>query len=178
MLRIGDPMPTFSLPGVDDRTYSPEDFRDAEILVVIFSCNHCPYVKAYEDRMIRIAKDYADRGVQFVLINANDPEQYPDDSFDNMKLRAREKGYPFPYLFDASQNVPRAFGAGRTPEVFVFDRDRRLRYRGAIDDAWDDPGAVKQAYLRQALDALLRGQEPPVTETPAVGCTIKWRRSG
>ncbi|MCF6191690.1 MAG: thioredoxin family protein [Candidatus Hydrothermae bacterium] len=178
MLRIGDPMPTFSLPGVDDHTYSPEDFRDSEILVVIFSCNHCPYVKAYEDRMIQIAKDYADRGVQFVLINANDPEQYPDDSFENMKIRAREKGYPFPYLFDASQDVPRAFGAGRTPEVFVFDRDRRLRYRGAIDDAWDDPGAVKRAYLRETLDALLRGQEPPVTETPAVGCTIKWRRSG
>ncbi len=178
MLRIGDPLPTFSLPGVDDRTYTPEDFRDAEILVVIFSCNHCPYVKAYEDRMIQIAKDYVDRGVRFVLINANDPEQYPDDSFENMKIRAREKGYPFPYLYDASQDVPRAFGAGRTPEVFVFDRERRLRYKGAIDDAWDDPQAVKRAYLREALDALLRGQEPPVTETPAVGCTIKWRRSG
>ena len=173
MLRIGDAAVDFSLPGVDGKTYTLKDFSK-KLLAVVFSCNHCPYVHAWEDRIIQIAKDYADV-LDMVLINANDPEQYPEDSFDNMRKRAQEKGYPFPYLFDASQQVPRAYGATRTPEVFLFDQERKLRYHGAVDDS-TDPNAVKQHYFRDAVEALLKGEDPPVAETPPVGCTIKWRR--
>lgn len=172
MLRIGDQAPDFSLPGVDGKTYSLKDFQK-KLLAVVFSCNHCPYVHAWEDRIIQIARDYADQ-VDFVLINANDPTQYPEDSFEHMKTRAQEKGYPFPYLYDESQRVPRAYGASRTPEVFLFDERRTFRYHGAVDDN-TDPAAVKTHYLRDAIEALLSGQEPPVTDTPPVGCTIKWR---
>jgi len=173
LLRIGDAAVDFSLPGVDGKTYHLKDFSK-KLLAVVFSCNHCPYVHAWEGRIIQIARDYGDV-LDMVLINANDPEQYPEDSFDNMKKRAEEKGYPFPYLFDASQQVPRAYGATRTPEVFLFDEARKLRYHGAVDDN-TDPSAVKQHYLREAIEALLRGEDPPVAETPPVGCTIKWRR--
>ena len=165
----------FHLPGVDGKDYSPDNFADKEVLVIIFSCNHCPYVQAWEDRMIQIQRDYADKGVQLIAISANDPEQYPDDSFPKMKERAQEKGFNFPYLFDETQEVARAYGAERTPEVFVFDRDRRLRYHGAIDDNYEDPNAVQRHYLREALDAILAGKDPEITETPPVGCTIKWK---
>ncbi len=165
----------FNLPGVDGKNYSPNDFADKEVLAVIFSCNHCPYVRAWEDRMIQIQRDYADKGVQLIAISSNDPEQYPDDSFPKMKERAQEKGFNFPYLFDETQEVARAYGAERTPEVFVFDRDRRLRYHGAIDDNYEDPNAVQRHYLREALDAILAGKDPEITETPPVGCTIKWK---
>ncbi len=174
-LRIGDPAIPFRLPGTDGREHALDDYADRQAVVVIFSCNHCPYVRAWEDRMVAIQRDYAPRGVQFLVISSNDPEQYPEDSFDRMKERAREKGYNFPYLFDATQEVARAYGAQRTPEVFVFDRDRRLRYHGAIDDHYEDPKQVRRHYLREALDAVLAGGEPAVPQTPPVGCTIKWR---
>lgn len=174
-LKLHDPAPDFALPGVDGQTHALGDYADKDVLVVIFSCNHCPYVRAWEGRMVQIQTDYADQGVQFVAINANDPEKYPEDSFEKMVERARERGFNFPYLHDASQEVARAYGATRTPEVFVFDRQRRLRYHGAIDDNYEDPAAVRRPYLRQALDALLADQDPPVPETPPVGCTIKWK---
>lgn len=174
-LVIGAPAPDFSLPGVDGKTYSLASCDDAPVLVVFFSCNHCPYVQAYENRLIGLQREFGPRGVRFVAINANDVESYPQDSFPRMVERAREKGFNFPYLFDASQDVARAYGAQRTPEVFVFDAQRRLRYRGGIDDSWDNPAAVRRTPLRDAIVALLEGREPNPTTTPAVGCTIKWK---
>ena len=174
-LRIGDKAIPFDLPGVDDKNHALSDYDDKPIVAVIFSCNHCPYVRAWEDRMIQIQADYADKGVQLIAINANDVKKYPADSFENMKIRAAEKGFNFPYLYDASQEVPRAYGATRTPEVFLFDADRRLRYHGAIDDNFENPHAVRQHYLRDAIEALLAGEEPAVDWTPPVGCTIKWK---
>ncbi len=174
-LAIGATAAPFSLIGVDDRTHSLADHTDKAALVVIFSCNHCPYVRAWEDRMIALQADYAARGVQFLVISANDPAKYPDDDFSAMKQRAAEKGFNFPYLFDETQAIARAYGATRTPEVFVFDSSRTLRYHGAIDDNHENPAAVTRHYLREALDAVLSGTQPATTQTAPVGCTIKWR---
>jgi peroxiredoxin len=174
-IKIGDNAIPFTLPGVDDKEHALSDYKDAEALAVVFSCNHCPYVRAWEDRMVQIQSDYADKGVQFLAINSNDIRRYPEDSFPKMKERALEKGFNFPYLFDDSQEVPRAYGAERTPEVFLFDQSGVLRYHGAIDDNYDNPNAVKKHYLRDALDAILAGGTPPAQETTPVGCTIKWK---
>ncbi len=174
-IKTGERALDFELPGVDDKNHSLSSYSDKNIVVVIFSCNHCPYVRAWEDRMIGIQRDYADKGVQLIAINSNDDAKYPEDGFEAMKERAAAKGFNFPYLRDESQQVALAYGAERTPEVFVFDKDRRLRYHGAIDDNYEDPGAVERHYLREALDALLRGENPPVEETQPVGCTVKWK---
>lgn len=174
-LSIGDKAIPFELPGVDDQLHSLADYADKQAVVVVFSCNHCPYVRAWEDRMVQIQADFGDKGVQLVAINANDTVKYPDDSLPKMKVRSREKGFNFPYLFDESQEVARHYGAERTPEFFVFDSGGVLRYHGALDDNYDDPGAVKQEYLRRALEAVLAGQTPTSAETSAVGCTIKWK---
>ncbi|OGO16366.1 MAG: alkyl hydroperoxide reductase [Chloroflexi bacterium RBG_16_48_8] len=174
-LKIGDRVIPFTLPGVDDKNHSLSDYVDAQALAVIFSCNHCPYVRAWEDRMVQIQADYADRGVQFLVINSNDVNRYPDDSFPKMKVRAEEKNFNFPYLFDESQEIPRLYGAERTPEVFLFDSSGVLQYHGAIDDHYDNPSEVKVLYLRDALDAVLAGETPLVQETTPVGCTIKWK---
>ena len=174
MLELGDPAPAFRLPGVDGRTYSLEGLADKQVLVVIFSCNHCPYVQAYEDRMVAIQRDYRDRGVQLIAINSNDDVNYPEDRFERMVERAKSKAYNFPYLRDAAQDVAKAYGATHTPHLFVFGQDRRLRYTGKIDDAWQNPTAVKRHYLREALDALLGGAAPVEAKTHAIGCTIKW----
>ncbi len=174
-LKIGDKAIPFKLIGVDDQQHALSDYADKAAVAVIFSCNHCPYVRAWEDRMIQIQADYADKGVQLIAINANDATKYPDDSFPKMKERAQEKGFNFPYLYDETQEVARAYGAERTPEVFLFDGEGILRYHGAIDDNYEDPNAVQHHYLRDALDAVLAGQDPPVAETPPVGCTIKWK---
>jgi peroxiredoxin len=174
-LKPGDQSIPFTLPGVDDKQHALADYADKEAVAVIFSCNHCPYVRAWEDRMVQIQADYAGKGVQLIAINSNDARKYPDDSFPKMKGRAREKGFNFPYLYDESQAIGRAYGAGRTPEVFLFDKSGTLRYHGAIDDNYDDPYAVRNHYLRDALDAILAGQAPATAETPPVGCTIKWK---
>ncbi|MBN1489873.1 MAG: thioredoxin family protein [Phycisphaerae bacterium] len=174
-LEVRATLPDFSLPAVDGHTISASDFAEKRALVVIFSCNHCPYVKAYEDRILEIQRDYADKGVQFVLICSNDAEKYPEDSFENMKKHAAMKGYNFPYLHDESQAVARAFGAEKTPHLFVFDADRRLAYEGRIDDNLEDPAAVTRHYLREALDAIVAGEPVSESSTFAVGCTIKWK---
>lgn len=173
-LHAGDPAPDFSLPGVDGQTYSLQDFAAKPVLVVIFSCNHCPYVQAYEDRLLAVQRDYADRGVQLVAVNSNDDANYPEDGFEQMVARAHARAYNFPYLRDASQEVARAYGATHTPQLFVFDRSRRLRYTGKIDDNWQRPQAVARRYLREALDAVLQEREPAEPMTHAIGCTIKW----
>lgn len=173
-MKIGDSIIDFSLPGVDGKVYSLSSFEKGKPIAVVFWCNHCPYVKAWEDRMIKIGTEYKGR-VQFVLINANDPKRYPEDSFENMKKRAQEKGYPFPYLYDESQEVPKKYGAQRTPEVFLFDQNWKLVYHGAIDDNWEDEKKVKTRYLIDAISLLLQNKEPSIRETAPVGCTIKWK---
>ena len=174
-LRIGEKVLPFNLRGVDGANHSLEEYSGKEALAVIFSCNHCPYVRAWEDRMVKIQRDYAPKGVQLIAINANDDTKYPEDSFQNMKERAREKHFNFPYLRDQSQEVARAYGAERTPEVFLFDKTANLRYHGAIDDNYDDPTAVKVNYLRNALDAVLSGTPLEIRETKPVGCSVKWK---
>jgi len=174
-LKIGDEAISFNLPGVDGTNHALSEYSGKAAVAVIFSCNHCPYVRAWEDRMVQIQADYAPRDVQLVAINANDASKYPEDSFSKMKERAREKHFNFPYLRDESQEVARAYGAERTPEVFLFDKAHTLRYHGVIDDNYDDPAAVKAKYFRDALDAVLTGTQPATTETKPVGCTIKWK---
>lgn len=173
-LQPGDQAPDFSLPAVDGKTYSRASFAAKPALVIVFSCNHCPYVQAYEDRLIAIQRDYADRGAQVVAINSNDDRNYPEDSFEEMTKRAKRKGFNFPYLRDASQAVARAYRATHTPQLFVFDRHRRLSYTGKIDDNWQQPQAAKAHYLRDAIEAVLRDSSPAVPTTHAIGCTIKW----
>jgi peroxiredoxin len=172
-LGLGAPAPDFDLPGVDGKKYSLASFKDKPVLVVIFSCNHCPYVKAYEDRMVSIQRDYAAKGVQFVAINSNDDKAYPEDSFPEMVKRTKEKGFNFPYLRDEPQRVVEAYGGVCTPHVFAFDRGRRLRYRGRIDDSKEEP-KVTTHDLRNALDDLLEGKAVRVPDTRPFGCSIKW----
>jgi peroxiredoxin len=172
-LAIGAEAIPFDLPGVDGSQHSLEQYADKPVLVVVFTCNHCPSAVAWEDRLIQLQRDYADRGVAFVAINANDPVKYPGDNFDAMVERAQTHEYPYPYLQDLPQSTARAYGAQRTPEVFVFDAGRRLVYHGAPDDN-REAEQVGRHYLRDAIVAALAGQPAPVAETPAVGCTIKW----
>jgi peroxiredoxin len=174
-MKIGDEFIPFDLEGVDGRTHSSAAYTGRKAVAVIFSCNHCPYVRAWEERMVQIQADYASQNVQLVAVSANDAEKYPQDSLPAMKARAEEQGFNFPYLYDESQAIAQAYGATRTPEVFLFDEQRNLRYHGAIDDNYEEPAAVRHHYLRDALDAILAGQEPAVSETPPVGCTIKWK---
>jgi peroxiredoxin len=172
-LALGSEAPEFALKGVDGAEHALADYGDAAVLVLVQSCNHCPYVLAWEGRMSAIQRDYADNGVVLVAINSNDSERYPGDSFAAMVGHANEEGFPCDYLHDPEQTVAHALGSERTPEVFVFDRDRRLVYHGAIDDNRDE-SAAGTAYLRNALDAVLAGETPSPADTPPVGCSVKW----
>lgn len=174
-LKIDDQIVEFELVGTDDASHSASEFEEKKILVVIFTCNHCPYAKAYQDRIIAVQMDYAGKGVQIVAINSNDDSKYTEDSFEGMKTRAKEKGFNFPYLHDETQDIARAYGAKATPHVFVFDSSRKLKYAGAIDDNWEKPEEAKSHYLRNALDAILAGNDVLVKGTMPVGCTIKWK---
>lgn len=175
-LQIGQPAPDFTnLPGVDGDDYSLGDF-DGEVLVVTFGCNHCPYVQATVDRLIELQDEFGGKGVDFTMINANDAVNYPEDSFEKMQEYAEEWGLNFPYLRDDSQQVAKAYGANKTPENFVFDAERKLQYRGRIDDNWQEPDQVQRRDLRNALEALLSGETPEVQEADAIGCTIKWKK--
>jgi hypothetical protein len=142
----------------------------------MFTCNHCPYVQAYEGRLIAIQRDTLDRGVRLVAINSNEAKNYPEDDFPKMIRRAMEKGYNFPYLRDESQAVADAYGAHCTPEIFLLDGERRLRYTGRIDDDWQQPQKVQSHNLREAIEALLTGKTIPKPETHTIGCTIKWAK--
>jgi peroxiredoxin len=173
-IALGTEAPRFELPGVDGRDHSLDDYADAHLLVLIQSCNHCPYVQAWEGRMIDLQREFGDRSVRIVAVNSNDAGSHPEDSFDEMRARAEREGFNFDYLYDEPQAIARGLGAERTPEVFVFDRERRLRYHGAIDDSRDETD-VSQRYLRNAIETLLAGGEPDVKETPPVGCTVKWK---
>jgi peroxiredoxin len=168
-LALGDPAPAFRLPGTDGRTYSLADYEGTPVAVV-FSCCHCPYVIAWEDRLNEIARDYEGRAA-LVAVNSND---HLGDSFEDMRRRADAKGFVFPFLRDESQETAHAYNAARTPEVFLFDSRHRLAYHGAPDsDHADDARA--EPWLRQALEAVLAGEAPGVAETPPVGCTVKYR---
>jgi len=168
--------PDFNLPGVDGENYSLNRFSEKSILVIIFSCNHCPYVKAYEDRIIALQTEFQDKGVAFVAINANETKLHPEDTFEKMVIRAREKKFNFPYLRDEDQKVAEAYGAHYTPEIFLFDAKRQLQYTGKIDDNWQNPKEVKVQYLRDAILAVLTGSQIASPETHAIGCTIKWAK--
>lgn len=175
-LQIGSAIPIFKLPSVDGNIYSLDSFTDKHALILIFSCNHCPYVQAYENRIKEIQRDYDGKNVSVIAINSNDAEKYPEDSFEEMKRRASANKFNFLYLRDEDQSVARSFDASHTPEVFLFDKERKLVYHGKIDDNWQDEQKVKTKYLRNALDELLNGEEISVPETYSIGCTIKWKR--
>jgi len=172
---LGTPCPDVRLPSVEGTVVARDDFRDKTALVVLFICNHCPYVQAVEDRIIALAREYGPRGVQFVGVCANDPAGYPDDAPRKLLARWREKAYGFPYLVDASQSVAKAFGAVCTPDIYVYDRARRLAYHGRIDDNWQEPAKVRRRELAAALDALLAGAAPVSEQLHAIGCSIKWK---
>jgi peroxiredoxin len=174
-IAIGDAAPAFELPDTSGETHRlGEPSAEAAATVVYWTCNHCPYALAWQERLHSAARDYADRGVRFLAINSNDASRYPGDSPEAMRERVEsEGGWPHPFLHDESQAVARSFGAERTPDVFVFDGDLRLRYRGAPDDDYDDPSRDAR-WLREALDAVLAGEAPTRPETEPVGCTIKW----
>jgi peroxiredoxin len=174
-LQIGQSAPDFDLPGVDGRNYSLASFADAKVLIVVFSCNHCPYVVGSEDRIKALHADYAPKGVAMVAVNSNETDNHPTDSFEHMVERAKARGFGFPYVRDDSQDVARAYGGLRTPHFFVFDADRKLRYTGRMDDNPRQPGKETTRELRDALDALLAGDEPPVPVTNPIGCNVKWK---
>jgi peroxiredoxin len=174
-IRIGDRAPQFELPNVDGEAHSVSEPSGDAATVVYWTCNHCPYALAWHDRLLDVARDYSDLGVRILAVSSNDAEGYPQDGPEAMRERVeREGGWPHPYLYDESQDVARAFGAERTPDVFVFDSDLKLRYRGAPDADYEDSDQ-NAVWLREALDAVIEGREPERAETPPVGCTIKWR---
>jgi peroxiredoxin len=182
MVELGGAAPPFDLPAANpevDRGGAAhrrlDDYAGAEALVVAFTCNHCPYARHVEAALISVARDYAARNVQVVAVSPNDPAQYPEDSFASMAARARAQGYPFPYLYDESQDVARAYGAVCTPDLFVFDRDRRLVYRGRLDETRPGAGTATGRELRAALDQLLETGAVTLEQYPAIGCNIKWR---
>ncbi len=182
MTQLGQPAPTFTLPtanpNADDLEgglRSLDDYAEAEALVIVFMCNHCPYVKHVEDALIAAAREYQERNVQFIGICSNDVERYPDDSFERMADRARDKGYPFPYLHDESQDVARSYQATCTPDFFVYDNDRTLVYRGRFDETRPNQGKATGRDLRQALDELLDDGTVHIEQKPSMGCNIKWK---
>lgn len=176
MLELGAAAPTFALPDTSGKVVSLDDFQEAKGLLVVFMCNHCPYVVHVQHELAAIGREYGPKGIAMVGINANDAAAYPDDSFVRMGEEARRVGYPFPYLYDATQAVAKAYRAACTPDFFLFDGDRRLVYRGQMDDA--RPGRdmpVTGRDLRRALDALLAGQPISGEQLPSMGCNIKWQ---
>jgi len=173
MVALGGPCPDFALPGVDGKVWHRDDFH-APVLLVAVMCNHCPYVQAVDGRLNALAKAFTGR-CDVVGINANDAEAYPEDGFDAMRSRARALGFVFPYLHDETQAFAKALGAVCTPEFFVYDVDRKLRYRGRLDDNWQDARRVTRQELRMAIDALLSGQPVPEPQRPSMGCSIKWK---
>ncbi len=172
---LGSPAPDFSLPGTDGQTYSLEDFSHADVLVVMFICNHCPYVKAVLDRLVHMANEFDPSDAAFVAISSNDVERYPDDSPEKMAELAEEKEFPFPYLYDESQEVARAYQAVCTPDFFVYDSERKLAYAGRLDDNWKEADKVTRQELKQAVVALLDGRRPSREQHPSMGCSIKWK---
>lgn len=173
---IGSMATDFNLKNVDDKMVSLKDYKDAKGFIVIFTCNHCPYAVAYEDRINALDKKYKTKGYPVVAINPNDPKKQKEDSFELMKVRAKEKGFTFPYLFDDGQKIYPQYGATKTPHVYILQKSEKgnvVKYIGAIDDNYGDESAVKEKYVENAVDALLQNKEVKVTTTKAIGCSIK-----
>jgi peroxiredoxin len=176
MLALGTPAPDFRLPDTQGRTVSLVDFKDAPALLVMFICNHCPYVQHVRSELVKLSKDYQARGVAVVGINANDAEAYPDDSPEKMREEAARWGYGFPYLLDATQETAKAYRAACTPDFFLFNKDRKLVYRGQLDDSRPSNGIpLTGKDLRAALDAVLAGKAVTGQQRPSMGCNIKWK---
>lgn len=179
--KVGDMAMDFKLKNYDGRMVSMADYKDAKGYIVIFNCNTCPYSKAYDSRIIALNKKYASKGFPVLTINPNDPDLSPGDSFDEMKSQAKRNKYDFPYLVDETQDVARTYGATNTPHVYVLDKisDGKLKvvYIGAIDDNSRDEEAVTKKYVEDAIEAVMQSKSVPVTQTKAIGCTIKWRNS-
>jgi peroxiredoxin len=176
MMPLGTKAPAFSLPDTDGRTVSLKDFAESPALLVIFMCNHCPYVRHVRSALADLTRQYQAQGVAIVGINSNDIQTYPDDSPAAMRLEVDAAGYVFPYLYDETQEVAKAYGAACTPDFFLFDRDRRLFYRGQMDDSRPGTGRpVTGRDLRAALDAVLAGRPAPENQVPSAGCNIKWK---
>ncbi|SHJ07645.1 thioredoxin family protein [Flavobacterium terrae] len=174
--QVGDVATDFALKNVNDKVVSLKDYKDAKGFVVIFTCNHCPFAKAYEDRIIAIDKKYKDLGYPVIAINPNNPDVQKDDSFELMKKRAKEKGFTFPYLFDEGQKIYPQYGATKTPHVYLLQKTSKgnvVKYIGAIDDNYADESAVKTKYLENAINSLLKDEEIAVKTTKAIGCSIK-----
>jgi peroxiredoxin len=176
-LEIGAPIPSADskMENVDGRSLSIADIHGEKGTLVIFACNHCPWVQAWQQRMVALGNEYSTKGIGVVCVNSNDPSAYPTDDLATMQQVATREGYQFPYVVDATSDVARAFGATRTPEAFLFDAAGRLVYHGAIDDNAHEPDRVEHRYLRDALDALLAGRPVAPAEVPFIGCTIKFR---
>jgi len=172
---LGTPIHDFSLEGVDSKTHSLRNYSEKEIIVIIFMCNHCPYVKAVLQRIIELQNEFIDRGVQFIGINPNDATRYPDDSLENMKVIAKENNFSFPYLIDPSQEVAKSYDAVCTPDLYVYGKNRKLVYRGRIDDNWEDSEKVTQQDLKLALENILSGEVVTSKQIPSMGCSIKWK---
>lgn len=176
---IGDEATDFTLKGTDDKIYSLSQFTDAKGFIVIFTCNHCPYAKSYEDRIIALDTKYKSLGYPVIAINPNDPTEQPEDSFDLMKIRAKEKGFTFPYLFDEGQAIYPQYGATKTPHVFILNKENGkniVKYIGAIDNNHEDANDVTEKYVEAAVDALLKNEPIKQTKTVAIGCTIKVKK--
>ena len=172
---LGTSAPDFKLPSVDDKSYALKDFADKKVLVLMFICNHCPYVQAIEDRIIQLQRHYEGKSVQLTGICSNDPTDYPDDSPAALLKRWKEKDYRFPYLIDETQDVARKYGAVCTPDIFVYGAGRKLAYRGQLDNNWKEPAKVSRQDLTEAVDLLLQGKPAPQEQTPSMGCSIKWK---
>jgi peroxiredoxin len=165
----------FSLKGIDEKIYSLKDFSNEKILVVIFMCNHCPYVKAVIKRFINLQSKFSEKNVRLIGISPNDVITYPDDSFENMKLFAKEQSINFPYLIDDTQQTAKDYGAVCTPDIYVYDENRKLKYRGRLDDNWKEESEVKTKDLEKAIEELLEGKEISSEQIPSMGCSIKWK---
>lgn len=173
--KLGESCPDFTLPSVEGKTYSLSDFNDKQALVVMFICGHCPYVQAIEDRYVELAKKFEQSSVQFLGICSNDSADYPEDQPDALLKRSRDKGYSFPYLIDETQEVAKNFKAVCTPDIFVYDNDRKLYYRGRFDDSWKDKSLVEEQELKNAIEMLLANNPAPEEQVPSMGCSIKWK---
>ena len=165
----------FSLLGIDDKYHTAKEYDNEKVLIIIFICNHCPYVKAVMGRLVEIQKKYRDKEVQLIGINPNDEITYPEDSFENMKLFAKEYNMNFPYLRDETQKIAKEYDAACTPDIYVYDKDRKLKYHGRIDDNWKDENLVTQKELEKAIDILLAGKNIEFKQIPSLGCSIKWK---
>ncbi len=174
-MNIGDKMPKFSLLGVDDKMYNNFDFADKYAVAIIFTCNHCPYSRSYWSRIVKLKQRYEEDNLAILCISSNDATEFPEDSFENMKTIARQVGIFPEYFFDSTQEIAKAFGAERTPEVYLFNSKRELVYKGAIDDSWDNENNVTHVYLEDAIEYALDGIEVDYPEIKADGCTIKWK---